>query len=60
MYYKYYINLDERGEFYADIREDGGKTVFEIADADHMWEPIEDGWMDGWMVSGTFTGCVNI
>lgn len=26
----YYINLDERGEFYADVRNHEGKTVYEI------------------------------
>ena len=28
--YYYYINLDERGEFYADVRDENDKTVFEI------------------------------
>ena len=39
----YYINLDERGEFYADVREgmDDGKTVFEI----HGFDIFEDGFM---------------
>lgn len=46
MYYKYYINLDERGEFYANVREDGGKIVFEITDYDHLWELIEGAWME--------------
>lgn len=27
---KYYINLDERGEFYADIRDENEKTILEI------------------------------
>jgi hypothetical protein len=26
----YHINLDEEGEFYADVRDAYGKTVFEI------------------------------
>lgn len=26
----YHINLDERGEFYADVRDENDKTVFEI------------------------------
>jgi len=31
MMYEYYINLDERGEFYADVRtEDTQDTVYEI------------------------------
>ena len=28
--FKYYINLDERGEFFADVRDSNGETVFEI------------------------------
>lgn len=29
----YYINLDERGSFYADVRQEANdKTVFEIRD----------------------------
>lgn len=28
--YRYHINLDERGEFYADVRDPFGETVFEI------------------------------
>ena len=27
---KYYINLDERGEFYADIRDESENTILEI------------------------------
>lgn len=38
---KYYINLDERGEFYADVRRDD-KTIFEIKG----FEIFEDGFMD--------------
>jgi hypothetical protein len=30
MIYTYNINLAERGEFYADIRDENEKTVFEI------------------------------
>jgi len=36
----YHINLDERGEFYADVRR-GGETIFEIKGFDIF----EDGWM---------------
>lgn len=32
--YIYHINLDERGTFYADVRDSRGKTVFEIHDFD--------------------------
>lgn len=28
--FKYYINLDERGSFYADVRDSSEKTVFTI------------------------------
>lgn len=41
MIYEYWINLDERGEFFADVRADGGETVFEI----HGAEIFEDGFM---------------
>ena len=37
----YYINLDERGEFFADVRTDTDETVFEI----HGFEIFEDGFM---------------
>jgi hypothetical protein len=30
MTFEYYINLDERGSFYADVRNEQGNTVFEI------------------------------
>lgn len=40
-YYEYYINLDERGEFFADVRDEQDKTVFEI----HGFEIFEDGFM---------------
>lgn len=39
--FKYFINLDERGEFYADVRNPEGETVFEIKGG----EIFEDGWM---------------
>lgn len=32
--YGYYINLDERGMFYADVRDSNGITVFEIKAGD--------------------------
>ena len=31
---EYFINLDERGEFYADIRLENGTTIFEIKGTD--------------------------
>lgn len=44
--YEYYINLDERGMFYADVRNPEGVTVFEI-----KIEPYEKGniFDDRWM-----------
>ena len=39
--YAYFINLDERGEFYADVRDLGGNTVIEI----EGFEIFEDGYM---------------
>ena len=41
MQYKYFINLDERGEFYADVRDPDGNTVYEI----HGFEIFEEGFM---------------
>ena len=41
MIYSYYINLDERGEFYADVRDHAENTVFEI----HGFDVFEDGYM---------------
>jgi len=37
----YHINLDERGEFYADVRKQDGETVFEIKGFDIF----QDGFM---------------
>lgn len=42
MKYFYYINLDERGEFFADVRDRWDSTVFEI----HGCDIFEDGFMD--------------
>lgn len=36
--YKYFINLDERGSFYADVRNQAGKTVFEIKAGNELAE----------------------
>ena len=41
MQYKYYINLDERGCFFADVRDSEGETIFEI----HGFDVFEDGFM---------------
>jgi hypothetical protein len=39
--YLYFISLDERGEFYADVRDGSNNTIFEIKGFDIF----EDGWM---------------
>ena len=39
--FEYYVNLDERGEFFADVRSADGDTVFEI----HGFDIFEDGFM---------------
>ena len=39
--YRYFINLDERGEFYADVRNIRDSSIFEIKGFDIF----EDGWM---------------
>lgn len=45
-YFGYYINLDERGEFYADVRDRKGATVFEIrVGPDDEGGIFEDGFM---------------
>ncbi len=43
----YYINLDERGEFYADVRNIKGETVFEISidGGEDCSNIFEDGFM---------------
>lgn len=38
---EYFINLDERGDFFADVRTAEGDTVFEI----HGFDIFEDGFM---------------
>ena len=45
--FTYYINLDERGEFNADVRNWQGRTVFEIPDAQSLTSLIDDGFMTG-------------
>ena len=39
--YRYFINLDESGCFYADVRNTRGRSIFEIKG----FEIFEDGWM---------------
>jgi hypothetical protein len=37
----YFINLDERGGFFADVRDSNDNTVFEL----HGYDIFEDGFM---------------
>jgi len=42
----YYVNLDERGDFYADVRDTAGATLFEVrSEEDGSISLIEDGFM---------------
>jgi hypothetical protein len=44
--YGYYVNLEERGQFYADVRDEKDQTVYEIKNEDD--EPEDsDHWDDG-------------
>ncbi|MDD2609445.1 MAG: hypothetical protein PHX60_07060 [Giesbergeria sp.] len=40
--YGYYTNLDERGMFYADVRDSSGTTVFEIRVGDNLLDENSD------------------
>lgn len=42
--YGLYINLDERGDFQADVRDLNDKTVFEVS-GETAFELVEDGFM---------------
>ena len=45
MKYTYHINLDERGTFDADVRDESGKSVYELHAEDEPLEQVEDGFM---------------
>jgi len=47
--FKYFINLDERGSFYADVRNTSGKTVFEIKAGNELKENETSIFEDGFM-----------
>lgn len=47
--YGYYINTDERGDFYADVRNADGQTVFEIRAGDSLGEDESSIFEDGFM-----------
>jgi len=45
--FSYTINLDERGEFYADVRQENGESIFEVrSNDDGVIEMVEDGFMN--------------
>lgn len=47
----YFVDLDERGSFFADVRNSQGQTVFEVRAGDSLGEDesslIDDGFMRG-------------
>jgi hypothetical protein len=49
MNYEYHINLDERGSFLADVRDEQGKTVFEIRAGNELEEGESSIFEDGFM-----------
>lgn len=49
MLYGYYIDLDERGSFAADVRDAAGKTIFEIRAGDELAEGESSIFDDGFM-----------
>jgi hypothetical protein len=47
--YFYHINFDERGSFYADVRNSKEETVFEIKAGDELGEDETSIFEDGFM-----------
>lgn len=47
--YTYFINLNERGSFYADVRNQNGNTVFEIKAGNELQEDESSIFEDGYM-----------
>lgn len=47
--YGYYIDLDERGDFQADVRDAQGQTVFDIRDGGSLGEDESSIFEDGYM-----------
>jgi len=41
----YFVNLNERGCFYADVRDEQDNTVYEIFDVEHVIDLIENGYV---------------
>ena len=49
MKFYYHINIAERGNFRADVRDDQEKTVFEIRAGDELEEDEVSFFDEGWM-----------
>ena len=49
MVYNYHINLNERGSFFADIRDDDENTVYEFEAGNELKEYESSIFDDGWM-----------
>ncbi len=47
--YGYYINLDERGDFFADVRNQNGRSIFEIRAGNSLKEDESSIFEDGFM-----------
>lgn len=47
--YGYYVNLDERGSFNADVRDRSGKSVYEVKAGDELKEGESSIFEDGFM-----------
>lgn len=49
MQYTYHVNFDERGGFYADVRDPQGVTVFEVRGGNELPDDetslVDDGYM---------------
>lgn len=58
--YGYSINLDERGEFYADLRAKDGATVFEVRSAASEDESdlVQDGYMSNFRDTSGLKTCL--
>jgi hypothetical protein len=48
----YHVNLDERGGYYADVRDPDGLTIFEIKAGDLLDEGESSIFEDGFMRHG--------
>lgn len=46
---KYHVNLNERGSFYADVRNESGETVYEVRGGNELAEDETDLVTDGFM-----------